>query len=541
MLKEEKPRVYHGAIYIRLSKEDGDKLESNSVKNQRDFIHAFLIDKKDIVVTSEKVDDGYSGVTFERPALKEMLEEIKDGKVNCVIVKDLSRFGRNYIETGRYIQQIFPFLGVRFIAINDNIDTAREDIQGDSIIVPFKNLMNDAYSRDISIKTRSQRQVRQQKGDFVGAFPVYGYTRSKEDKHKLVVDEMAAATVKEIFCLRIAGYNNSFIAAYLNHLGIPSPLEYKNYKNSKFMTSFKRNPQSEWSAMAVDRILKNEIYTGTMVQGKETTMNYKLHKRIKRPKEDWIRVEACHDAIIPIGEYNVVQEMMLNDTRTSPQGQKLYLLSGVLRCGGCGSSMVRKTVKSRGKSYAYYVCSKNKENSRQCSSHRIRESIIEDALQKLIEKHIDIFMHSEQKEKIEQNLLGGGKENFTQQLEYNMEKLKKYQTLTNSVYEDYKEKLLTKEEFLEMKLYYEQLCEDYVDKIENLEVNKASFLEKDLYRGIGEEGEMKNNFVFHLDRASMIFLVRKIIVLNSRAIRVVLNYKDEFLGDEKLDKGGTQT
>ncbi|WP_313527942.1 recombinase family protein [Anaerotignum sp.] len=535
MLKEEKPMVYQASIYIRLSREDGDKFESNSVKNQRELIHAFLIDKDDIVVISEKVDDGFSGVTFERPALKEMLEEIKQGKVNCVIVKDLSRFGRNYIETGRYIQEIFPFLGVRFIAINDNIDTAREDTQTDSIVLPFKNLMNDAYSRDISIKARSQLEVRQKKGDFVGAFPVYGYTRSKEDKHKLVVDEMAAATVKEIFSLRISGYNNTFISDYLNQLGIPSPLEYKIYKNSKFMTSFKRNPQAKWSPMAVDRILKNEIYTGMMVQGKETTLNYKLHKRIKKPKQDWIRVESSHDAIITKGEFNIVQGMMLNDTRTSPQADKLYLLSGFLRCGTCGSNMVRKTVKARGKTYAYYVCSKNKEDSNQCSSHRIRESFVVDALEKLLESHVNMFGQLDKLETAGQICWWDKQENLAQQYEYNLERLKKYESLKKSLYEDYREGILTKAEFLEMKLHYEQICKAYRDKIKNLQGKKTTLLEAELCQGKCGQGQKKDNETPQLNRANLIFLVERIIVVNGSTIRVVLNYKDEF---HRNDEGG---
>lgn len=535
MLKEEKPMVYQASIYIRLSREDGDKFESNSVKNQRELIHAFLIDKDDIVVISEKVDDGFSGVTFERPALKEMLEEIKQGKVNCVIVKDLSRFGRNYIETGRYIQEIFPFLGVRFIAINDNIDTAREDTQTDSIVLPFKNLMNDAYSRDISIKARSQLEVRQKKGDFVGAFPVYGYTRSKEDKHKLVVDEMAAATVKEIFSLRISGYNNTFISDYLNQLGIPSPLEYKIYKNSKFMTSFKRNPQAKWSPMAVDRILKNEIYTGMMVQGKETTLNYKLHKRIKKPKQDWIRVESSHDAIITKGEFNIVQGMMLNDTRTSPQADKLYLLSGFLRCGTCGSNMVRKTVKARGKTYAYYVCSKNKEDSNQCSSHRIRESFVVDALEKLLESHVNMFGQLDKLETAGQICWWDKQENLAQQYEYNLERLKKYESLKKSLYEDYREGILTKAEFLEMKLHYEQICKAYRDKIKNLQGKKTTLLEAELCQGKCGQGQKKDNETPQLNRANLIFLVERILVVNGSTIRVVLNYKDEF---HRNDEGG---
>jgi len=321
----------------------------------------------------------------------------------------------------------------------------------------------------------------------------------------------------------------------LNQMGIPSPLEYKIYKNSKFMTSFKRNPQAKWSPMAVDRILKNEIYTGMMVQGKETTLNYKLHKRIKKPKQDWIRVESSHDAIITKGEFNIVQGMMLNDTRTSPQADKLYLLSGFLRCGTCGSNMVRKTVKARGKTYAYYVCSKNKEDSNQCSSHRIRESFVVDALEKLLESHVNMFGQLDKLETAGQICWWDKQENLAQQYEYNLERLKKYESLKKSLYEDYREGILTKAEFLEMKLHYEQICKAYRDKIKNLQGKKTTFLQDELCQGKCGQGQKKDNETPQLNRANLIFLVERIIVVNGSTIRVVLNYKDEF---HRNDEGG---
>lgn len=187
-------KIYKAAIYVRLSKEDGDvsdasKAESNSISNQKELIKDFLKDKQDIVIVSERVDDGYSGVNFERPAFQLMLEDIKQGKVDCVVVKDLSRFGRNYIESGRYIEKIFPMLGVRFIAINDNYDSLTGKSQTDEIVIPFKNLINDAYCRDISIKIRSHLDVKRRKGEFIGSFTIYGYAKDEHDHNKIVIDE----------------------------------------------------------------------------------------------------------------------------------------------------------------------------------------------------------------------------------------------------------------------------------------------------------------------------------------------------------------
>ena len=525
MFLEDKPKVYKAAIYMRLSREDKDKFESNSVKNQRDLINSYLKDKKDIIVVCERIDDGYSGVTFDRPALKELLEEVKNGAINCIIVKDLSRFGRNYIETGRYIEHIFPFLGVRFIAINDNIDTARET-QIDSIIIPFKNLMNDSYSRDISIKVRSQLEVRQKRGDFVGAFPVYGYLRSKEDKHKLVVDEVAGETVKEIFSMRIAGYNNHIIADHLNLLGVPSPLEYKELLNSKYTTSFKLNHKAKWSPVAVDRILKNEIYTGVMVQGKESTYNYKIKKRIKKPKEDWIRIENTHEAIIPKEDFQVAQEIMLNDTRTSPQNEKLNLLSGLLKCGECGSNMVRKTVKSRGKTYVYYICSKNKEDKKKCSSHRIRESLIEDALLSLLQKHISIFCQLNEEFIIEFPWEQRGKQKLERQLNFHKDELLKYDSLKMALYEDYKGDVLTRSEYFDMKAFYEKICLDIRENISAVEYKMNELLEQDCCSGKWIQELKKAQNISELNRTILVFLVEKVIVLDHNTIRVILKYQN---------------
>lgn len=172
-------KIYNADLYLRLSKEDGDKEESDSITNQKELIFEYLKSMEDIRIHEIRVDDGYSGVDSERPAFQQMLEDIKAGKVDCVITKDLSRFGRNHIEVGRYLEKIFPYLGVRFIAINDNYDSAMSDTQTDNIIIPFKNLINDAYCRDISIKIRSNLEVKRKKGDFVGAFAPYGYRKSE--------------------------------------------------------------------------------------------------------------------------------------------------------------------------------------------------------------------------------------------------------------------------------------------------------------------------------------------------------------------------
>lgn len=217
---------YQATSYIRLSYTDDRSSESDSVTNQRKLIENFIERNPDIEIISEKIDDGYSGIIFDRPAFKEMMQDITDGKINCVIVKDLSRLGREYIETGRYLRRVFPAYGVRFIAITDNIDTAHEN-SGDDLTVSVKNIMNEAYCRDISIKTRTSLDIKRRNGDFVGAFPVYGYMKSEENKNLLVPDPYAARVVQDIFRMRLDGTSALRIATTLNEMGVLSPLAYK--------------------------------------------------------------------------------------------------------------------------------------------------------------------------------------------------------------------------------------------------------------------------------------------------------------------------
>ena len=296
-------KIYHAAIYVRLSKEDGavashEKTESNSIANQKSLIRDFLKNKNDIEVVQEYVDDGFSGSNFERPAFQMMLEDIKKGKIDCVVTKDLSRFGREYIDSGMYIERLFPAMGVRFIAINDGIDSGEAKSQSDEIIIPFKNLINDAYCRDISIKIRSHLEIKRKQGDVITAFVPYGYKKNDKDKHKLEIDVYAANVVKDIFRMKLHGKSQDAIACELNSSGILPPAEYKASTGSNYQTCFKTKEKSEWTSVMVRRILTNEVYIGNLVQGKQTTPNHKVKKTIIKEKCEWIRIEKNHEPVI---------------------------------------------------------------------------------------------------------------------------------------------------------------------------------------------------------------------------------------------------
>lgn len=527
-------KIYKAAIYVRLSKEDGDissaeKAESNSIANQKDLIRSFLKDKQDIEIVSERVDDGYSGVNFERPAFQLMLEDIKKGKVDCVVVKDLSRFGRNYIDSGRYIEKIFPMLGVRFIAINDSYDSLSGKTQTDEIIIPFKNLINDAYCRDISVKIRSHLDIKRKKGEFIASFAVYGYKKDCDNHNRLIVDEYAAGIVKDIFAWKIAGMSQQAIADRLNDRGILSPAEYKKSCGSRYRAKFQKKEKALWSAVAVTRILKNEVYLGNLVQGKVTTPNYKVKKTVQKEESDWIKIEDTHEAIIEAGDFAIVQELLQRDMRTSPGKKGVYLFSGVLFCGDCHNAMTRKTSVVGGKQYAYYMCSENKRGGK-CGSHRISEKELEKAMMGLLKLHIEKLQDMEKEISMMENL---------PEKEYNIrlietriirqkEEIDRNDRLKLSLYEDLKEGILSKEEYLALKKEFEQRKRDACQAVRQAETEKKRMLEQQ-----GKHHEWIDEFLQYremksLNRTVLVELVKKIEVYEDKRISVCFRYAEEY-------------
>ena len=319
-------QTFKAAAYLRLSKEDADiqKSESDSISNQKALIRNFVKDNPDIEIENFYVDDGFTGLLFDRPAFQQMLSDITAGRINCVIVKDLSRFGREYINAGKYMQKMFPNMGVRFIAVNDNYDSLNCDDQTQGIVLSIKNLMNDNYCRDTSIKIRSILEAKRQNGDFVTNFCPYGYKKCADNHNKIEVDEFSGAVVQDIFKWLLDGFSLYKIAEKLNAMGIKTPMDYRLEKGEKINTHFKKNEIAEWSHNIVRRIAENPVYIGTLIQGKSTTPNYKLKKNIViKDMEEWAIVENNHEPLIDERIFYVVQRLLRLDMRTSPKQDKL--------------------------------------------------------------------------------------------------------------------------------------------------------------------------------------------------------------------------
>lgn len=373
---------FNVAGYIRLSKEDRIKDESNSVTNQKLIITSYIKKNEDLELFDFYIDDGYSGTTFDRPEYKRMIKDIVEGKVNTIIVKDLSRFGRNHIESDNYIENILPRYNVRFISIIDDVDSFKNPKSVSSIEIPLKNLMNDQYARDISEKVRSTLKIKQLNGEFIGVTAPYGYLKNPKDKHKFIIDKEASYIVKKIFNMILLGKSRKEIAEHLNNKNVLTPSLYKlskeNINNEDLILSKK------WNAEIVNRILRNETYTGTLIQNIKTKPNYRTDKLIDVNKDEWIITENHHEPIISKNRFDEVQQILNRKTKVN-KNDDIDLFSGYLKCSHCGSGLV---IKKRKNQIYYYCSSYIKDKS--CLKYSVNKKKLEQKVKDEIIKKINI-------------------------------------------------------------------------------------------------------------------------------------------------------
>lgn len=534
-------KIFHAALYCRLSKEDFKFLrennfniidESNSIINQRNLIHNYLKDKQDIKLEQEFEDDGFTGLNFDRPGFQKMMKAVNEKKINCIIVKDLSRFGRDYIETGKYLRTIFPELGVRFIAIYDNYDSESKQSKQDFISMPLKIIINDYYSHDISKKVKAAFDTKRRNGEVTASFVTYGYIKNKESK-SLSIDEYASAIVKEIFKLKIEGYSQNKIADILNDKGILSPMEYKQYSNINFKTSFKTKEKAMWTPVAINRILTNRVYLGILEQGKVAKINYKIKKMIKKEEKEWIKVHNAHEPIIDRETFETVNRLLKRDVRTSPNKEKVYLFSGILRCAGCKQNMIRKPEKHNGKKYIYYVCSVNKK-TKQCSSHRISESKLMQTVVDVLKLYISLILDRENIEsKININFLYERKiKKLNDDLNIAEDELEKIKYLKHGLYDDFKEEILTEIEYKELKAIYNDSISSLMSKIESMK--------NEIYNlNYNDNIEYLNNFLKFkdlqvLDHSLLVMLIDMIEVCRDGSLNIKFVHSNKYLNQKEL-------
>ena len=366
--------------YIRLSKEDllRGRDESNSVINQRRLLEQYhQAHLEEFYEGSEEdvyVDDGKTGTDTNREDFQRLLSDISSGRINCVIVKDLSRLSRNYTDAGNLIENLFVRLNVRFISLAEGVDSYRNPDSVSNIIVPITNVMNDQYCYQTSKKIRQVFDMKRRNGEFIGSYAPYGYVKDPQDKHSLLVDPEAAEVVKSIFSMFQSGMNKRGITYYLNDHGVLCPTAYKKQQGLKYNApNAQGNPM--WSTITIDTILKNRVYVGDMVQGRQRVKSYKIHIQERVPEDEWFIVENTHEAIIDRETFDKVQGLLKRDTRTAPKSKQLYLFSGFLKCADCGRAMSR--IASKG-IYVYYQCGTYKSLSKKaCTMHSIKSDRLE--------------------------------------------------------------------------------------------------------------------------------------------------------------------
>ena len=524
---------YNAAIYLRLSRDDedidGNKSESNSISSQRDMIRSFIRKQDDMEIYDIYVDDGFSGANFDRPEFKRMMKDIEAGRVDCVIVKDLSRLGRDYIEAGRLIQKTFPAFSVRFIALTDHFDSLTADYNETSLVVPVKNFVNDSYSRDISGKVRSHQKIKREKGEFIGSFTVFGYKKSEDNRNQLVPDDYAADIVKKIFAWKIEGYSNLAIAKRLDEMGILSPMEYKKLRGEKFQTSFVTEAKARWSSVAIKRILTNETYIGTLVQGKEEKVNYKVKKSVRKPEDEWVRVPKAHEAIISNEDFEIVQDLLKVDTRAVSGEKKAHIYAGLLFCGDCMEPMTRRINRYKGRETVSFICS-TQNNGGSCSRHTISEEDLNFLVLTGLRQQVALFLDkSRVLEKIEQMEIHFEEvAAFDKEIQKLHSEQDKYLNLRAALYEDLKKGIITEEDFKNFREIYEKRYRELQKSISSQEETIKKLFRSGITAGTNLE-RMKNVMqITALDRTTLISFVKRILVYEDKRVYLELRYKELF-------------
>ncbi len=514
-------KIYRTAIYLRLSRDEEGEKESVSISNQREMLMSFLESRDDLKFTAEYSDDGYSGYDFNRPDFQRMIESAKNNEIDCIVVKDFSRLGRNFQKTEEYMQRIFPKLGVRFISVNDFYDSNREMSASERLANPIINLMNEYHVMETSQKVRNVLEHYRQNGKFIGNRTVYGYVIKNK---QLEVDPEAAKVVRMIFNLKIEGMNHQAIGNYLNEMGISSPLEYKIEKGVKAVsTHFRTGEKALWSSINVRRILENPIYIGTLIQGKTTSLSYRDRRRFKKDPSELIAFENAHEAIISETTFLIVQDLLKKDTNSGKNNNKVHIFSGFCYCGNCGQIMYHRNMAE--KYPDLWMCT-NKECK--CKS-RIKEPVLSEVIFETLKKHMEVILnHSEPviKSDFIQNL------NLTSlelnELERQSEQLKKSRDSL----------LLQKENGTVSEKDYTEMCEFYDNKIAKNEF-EAEEIRNQKIRLLECADEIKNQYekYFHaseLTRSMVATFIEKIEFFSKTKVKIYFRYEDFFRTDGEI-------
>lgn len=529
---------YRTAAYARLSVEDSGKPGAETLDSQKKLIENYIEEQPDLELCARYSDNGATGTDFERPGFERMMDAVRRGEINCIVVKDLSRFGRNYKETGNYLERIFPFLDVRFIAINDRFDTLTAERGANGYIVPLKNLINEAYSKDISKKISCVIHSKQERGEFIGAWAPYGYSKDPEDKHKLIPNAETAPVVRRIFQMRLDGMSYNKIARALNQEGIASPAQHLVAIGISTSEKYKT---AVWSIQKIKDILSRQVYIGHMVQGVKRQSFYEGRKQYIRDSGDWCVVKHTHPPIISEADFAAVQAM--GEARRAAHQKKMgkydslgkseNILLGLTFCQDCGRSLVRyKNVSSSQKVWYTYVCPTHAGDPASCPLKNIREDELFPILQEAISKQISLAADLKAVvDKLAQSEKGREKREAMQaELDRANKALKRCEGLRDSLYRNYVEQLMTEREYIMMKERYAaeaEECRKQIKKLEEKIRESKDYTTENRY--LASFHPFKD--VSLLTRDVLTALVERIEIGENKRVCIHFRYRDEL---EKL-------
>lgn len=538
----EKASAFHTGIYVRLSVEDNGKKDADSIENQQVLLTEYVDSRPYLILTDIYVDNGYTGTDFDRPEFVRLLDDVRSGKINCIVVKDLSRLGRNYVEAGDYIEKVFPFLGVRFIAVNDNYDSDSLS-SSDELGASLKNVVNDVYAKDISRKVGTAMKQKRLRGEYIGNYAPYGYLKDPQDKNHLIIDSEIAPFVVEIFEMRARGDGINTIARALNERDIPSPGRLR-YERGIITNNNKKGSALPWNRHVLSDLLRNVVYIGNLAQGRSSSCLYKGIPFHWTDESEWDYVRNTHEPIISMELWEKVRAVDARNSQAAKETHGKYAdvpkrenpYGSLLRCADCGR--VIKQVHSytnRKKSgmtvYYNYKCPENIElGDEACPKKNIRAADLDEAVLATIRKQMDLFMDTQ---KILKGLIAqvkgkADKSAPAKKLQDIQREIDRRKGLCTSLYIDLKEGILSKEEYLYGKEQYQAEIAALEKELQELQSIRVKAVEIDL-------GEKKwNRLIAEYDKAETLTpemlqsMVKEIRLYADGSISIDFKYMNEF-------------
>ena len=533
----EKPkRIYQAGGYVRLSVEDSGKPGADTIINQRELIQSYIDSQPDMQFYDIYCDNGRTGTNFDRPEFERLMEDVRIGKVDCIVVKDLSRFGRNYRETGNYLERIFPLLDVRFIAVNDNFDTLTAERSQDGYIVPLKNIINEVYSKDISRKLLPVFAAKQRNGEFIGNWAIYGYQKCADDYHRIEPDPEIAPVIREIFQWRLSGISYQNIARMLNERNIPSPGRYHYLKgNSKS----ERYANAIWNVCSVKNILSSEVYLGHMVQGRKRSGLSEGRKTCRVPKSEWIIVRNTHEPLVDEETFQAVQRMAEDAKSTYHAREGKYdglgatpnILRKLVYCADCKRPLVRyKNVNSSiGRRYYVYICQTHSNDLASCPKKYFHETKLIELLWDTLQQEIALAGDLDKlvRQYSTSAKAAGREAAVKREIAAARQALSRAEMLYDSLYQNYADKLMSEREYTEMKRQYRSDMERAQARLDELEQRQKDERQQTMENPwLTACGQFREEQALTADMAHA--LIERVEIDAENHVSITLRYRDEY-------------